>query len=654
MTNSDQYDPLIVTGVDRSNVRLSENLFDGVVNHHEGRPELFAGLYPPVIEYDPSNPMSLFSTGRSNANMMVAMKKPREILTGIYSFDGPTLKMQRTFSETCDAEIKPELDDELYPINGLHVPMSSVRSVAGYPQLPVSALPRDNSEERASLGLAEKLTLRQRQIAEAVWHKVWGSLKLSAMNIPKHSSSGAIRSVNDAEFKLQYCLGMFSGNRYNTMLKTFMNNDAHGLARDFEMAIVMGTNVRWQVDNPGKERKYWSLQDVMRQSSPQKRIITTKVVIDGVEYPDFAAMRTRLINAGPWPVNSMLQPFATGIMYAMFQNYEATWHRDEDTIDDQMEGNLLWHGDVSSYDNTFSEEEIDLSLMVGKSYISEEVMELASSLYYSAYYTRPLGEGDKPTVMGDPNDLRGRHIKAGNRSGHAFTSLFAKVWKVIDTLSVFDKMGYDVVKDLEAFLKGQMPLGVVNNGDDEIAWFKTDRDYRLFSQIRATKQNDTMFKVEREVGAVFSGRIFQKVGERKYKSTERLTTPFQRILVPERSIGGNFRRFWPYGILERHNKRNDHPTLSALWDIFDFSYRKELEPFHGTFLGIVQRASAMLPFDLGAFSWKDIMVLEDASKLHHRFKPEEIDTTVIESAFHRLQPQFFGSMLKDHYTGNLV
>lgn len=647
--------PLIIPGVDRSKFSLRENLFDGITNHHEGRIELYSGLYPPVIDFKPDNPMSLFSTGRASANMMVASKKPREILTGMYSFDVPTLNMQRTFSETCDAEVKPELDDELYPVNGLHVKMASVRSVSGFPQLPVSALPRDNSMERESLGLAAKLTPRQRQIAEAVWDQVWGHLKPSAMNIPRHSNSGAIRSVNDSEFKLQYCLGMFSNGRYNAMLKTFVKGDAAGLARDFEMAIVMGTNVRWQVDNPGKERKYWALDDCLREMSPQKRVITTKVVINGVEYPDFAAMRTRLINAGPWPVNSMLQPFASGVMYAMFDIYPETWHRDEDTIDEQMEGNLLWHGDVSSYDNTFSEEEIDLSLNKGKEYISEEIMELASSLYYSAYYTRPLGPDDKPTVMGDPMKIRDRHVKAGNRSGHAFTSLFAKVWKVIETLSVFDKMGYDVVRDLKMFLKGQMPLGVINNGDDEIAWFKTERDYRLFCELRSRENTpDAMFKVEREVGAVFSGRVFQKVGDRKYKSVERLTTPFQRILCPERSIGGNFRKFWPYGILDRHNKRDSHPTLALLWDIFDHSYRKELEPHHGTFLGLVQRAAAQLPFQVGSFNWKDIMVLDDASKMYHRFKPEEIKEEVIESAFRRLQPQFFASVFKDHYRGNLV
>lgn len=645
---------LVLPGIKRGTESLANHLFDGVTNQHESDPTLFTKLYPSVSEYDPKNAMSVFTGGRVGANVMVAGRKAREIMTGVYSFDEPTLNMQRIFSNLVNEKIKPELDAELFTTNGLHTTADSIRSVSGYPQLPVSALPRSNAKERERLGLAEKMTLRQREIAISVWDEVWGNLKPTAINIPKFSATGPSRNVNDAEYKLQYCLGMFSNNRYNSMLKTFKSEDLGALHRDFEMAIVMGTNVRWQVDNPGKKREYWSLTDCEKEISPEKRQIVTKVVINGVEYDDFAAMRTRLVNAGPWTTNSMLQPFAAGCMYAMFELYPQTWHRDEVDLDKQMEGLYLWNGDVSSYDHSFSEEMLDLTIESGKKFISEEIMDLASALYYAAYFTRPLSADDRPTLMGDPRKYLDKQIIAGNRSGHAFTSLVAKVWKVIESLCIFDKMGYDVIRNLKPFLKGQMPLGVVNNGDDEIAWFKEYRDYALYSSIRENPQPDAMFKVSREEGAVFSGKVFQKIGDRKYQAVERLTTPFQRILCPERSIGGNFRKFWPYGMLERHNRRDSHPVLAEMWSIFDHSWRQTLEPYHGTFLGIIQRAAQTLPFDASSLSWKDIMVLDDPAKMYHRFTNDEISEEVLRSAFKKLQPQFFMHIFEEHYQGNIL
>lgn len=651
-------DCLVIPGVVRGTESVKDNFFNGTDNLFEGKPDLFTKLYPPVGEYDPDNVMSVFANGRVNANKPVASKEAKQILTGVYSFDQPVIELQRYWTNLVDDNIKPELDEDNFTLNGLHQSVASVRTVSGYPQLPVSALPRSNAAERKHLGLSEKMTSRQREIAQAVWREVWGNFKPSAINIPKKSATGPSRNTNDHVYKLNYCLGMLANNNVNNLLRDFGRGDLGLLHTNYEVAPIMGTNVRWQVDNPGKVREAWRLIDCVNETSPEKVKITTKVVLDGNELTDFAAMRTRLVNAGPWTVNWLLQIFATGTMYAMFERFPLTWHRDEKTIDSDMEGRYLWMGDVSSYDHSFSEEQLDLSLDTGREFISGEIMDMASSLYYSAYFTRPLGEGDRPTVVGDPlkfnTSLHDKQIVAGNRSGHAFTSLFAKVWKVIETLTVFDKMGYDVITDMSKILKGDMPLGMINNGDDEICWFKTERDYKLFDSLRTNPQPDAMFKVSREVGAVFSGSVYQKVGHLKYKAVERLTTPFQRILCPERSIGGNFRAFWPIGIIERHNKRDSHPVLAEMWSMFDHSWRKIAEPHYGTFLGIVQRAHELLPFDINGLSWKDVMVLEDASKMHHRFTPDEISERVLESSFSKLQPQFFMHVIEEHYSGNLV
>lgn len=645
----------IVTDAPRNSESVGDHLFDGVNNHHDEDPDAYTRMYGPLVGYDPRNPTTLFANARQTGTQLVAPRKAREILTGIYSFEPTVLAFQREFVKRANAVGQPELNSDGFSLNGLHTTFDSVRSVSGYPQWPVSALPKSNVGLLRDLKLQEKMTPRQVQIAKEIWRRVWGHMKPTAIKIPKMSTSGPPRNVNDAEMKLQYALALFSGNRYNGYLDAFKSGDISRFYRDYEAAVIMGTNVRWQVDNPGKKRDYWAQADIERELAPSKRPITTKVEINGTVYDDFAAMRTRLVNAGPWTINVALQPFATGCMNAMFELYRATWHPDEDKIADFLEGKHAFFGDVSSYDHSFSEEKIDLSLEVGKEFISPEIMDLASSLFYAAYFTRPLGPDDGPQLVGNPNRYLEKQVKAGNRSGHAFTSLFAKVWKVIDTVSKFDQMGYDAIANMDAILKGDMPFGCINNGDDEIVWFKSERDYRLFLRLLETQpQEQRMFKVSPEEGAVFSGSVYQLVGPLKYQAVERITTPFQRIICPERSIGGNFRRFWPLGILERYNKRNSHPVLEEVWRVFDDTYATLMEPHYGSFLGIVQRAHKEIPFSVDDLSWKEIMVLDDPNKMYHRFTDEEIRDQVQESAFRKLQPSFFERMFKEHYKGNYV
>jgi len=218
-------DAPLVTDAPRGTRSVVDSLFDGITNPHEADVNLFTEVYPPTIKYDAKNPGTVFGAGRINKNAPVALKREREVLTGLYSFSPECIKLQRTFADTVDATVQPELDDDLFSLNGMHVSMATVKTVSGYPQLPVSALPRDNAKFIHDLGLAGKMTIRQKEIATAVWRKVWGSYKPSAINIPKQSATGPVRMTNDPEYKLQYLLAMQTHGRTERMLNTFMSGD---------------------------------------------------------------------------------------------------------------------------------------------------------------------------------------------------------------------------------------------------------------------------------------------------------------------------------------------------------------------------------------------------------------------------------------------
>lgn len=656
--SSTQSDYVVSRDVKRGSESVASVKFDGSTNPFAADPGLFARVYDDLVGFDIKDPTSAFPNARAMERTPVADVRFREILPDMFSNHRPVLEFQRAFSNEIDRQVQPDIDErDGSSRNGLHSSFASIRTVSGYPQLPVSALPRSNSALLQRLGIAERMTDWQVEIARAVWKRVWSHLKPTSIKIPKLSAAGPPRGVSDEIYKLHYALSLIGRPSAVTgYLRAFSTGDVMSLYRDYEVSFVMGTNVRWQVDVPGSPRDYWSSWDVLREASPDKHPITTTVSINGVEYPDFAAMRTRLINAGPWTVNVILQPFATGCMAAMFDNYTATWHMDEDDIDEFLEGKLTFFGDVSSYDHSFTEEKIDLTISSGKEYISEEIMDVAAALYYAPYVSRPLHPEDKGEllVVGDMYDPRVKQVIAGNRSGHAFTSLVAKVWKVIDTLCKFRLMGYDVMSLMDDILRGNMHFGVINNGDDEIVWFESDRDYRMFVSIIDNPPPGTkMFHVKAEIGKVFSGKVYQQIRERSYKAVERITTPFQKILSPERSIGGKFRPNWPLGIIDRYNRRDSHPILEEAWRVFDSMYSRYLEPHYGSFLGILDRAHRAIQLNASDYSWKELQVLDDPDKLHYRFTDDEIREEVQSLAFRKLRPELFMSLFDHHYTGTI-
>nr|QYF49754.1 MAG: putative RNA-dependent RNA polymerase [Guangxi cystovirus 12] len=628
--------------------------FDGVVNPYSDPEVDFRDAYPVVKSYVPGNPTSLFANARQSGKMPIVRQQAREWITGIYTFDRSNLEFLRNFTRSLSS-LKADIDDEGFSRNGLHAGFDSIRTVAGYPQQPISALPFDNSLLLEDLGLQKKMTSRQVLIAETLMEKIFSGLKLTAIRVPKMSTSGAVRNVSDSVYKLNYGLWVFSNNRWDSYLTTFMSGNTDALVRDFDACITMGTNVRWQVDTPGKVRTYWDIRDILKTSTPHKREITTKVVIDGVEYPDFAAMRTRLINQGPWTVNVMLQPFATGFMQNMFNRYPETWYPDEQNVDKLMEGRHLWVGDVSTYDQSFSKEKIDLTHACMNKFVSDRVTKLSRQLYYSAYFTRPVGDpkdGFKAAYVGDPFDYLNDQVSAGNRSGHAFTSVLAKLWKPIDTLCKFDAIGVDVIRNMDSILQGKYVCGFLNNGDDEVVWFNDESlKKRFVSYVDNIPQAEKMFDVEFEIGAVYSGKVLQKVGPTSYKGVDRIPGTFERMLCPERSIGGRMRPMWPIGILERYNSRNDHDIKEEAFRMFDFHYRADLERQYGSFHHLIELGVKSMPINVDGRSYHDRLVMDDPSKIHYKVKPEDVSEDVLELSFAKLQPEFFEEYITSNYNG---
>lgn len=598
----------------------------------------------------------IFADGVATHQNPLISRSPQEVLTGLWSDNPALLEFQRAFRDEMNDKLKPDLDKNLFSRTGYHKNMDSFCTVSGYGADPISAVPRDNSGYIERLGLLAKYTSEQKEIATEVWDAIFSDYTCSNLNITTKSQSGPRRRTVDHVWKRDYCLYMLQGGNFEKMLSYVVKGDWVGLANHFEIVFLMYLQKRGQVDNIDKVRKVFTLADVQDDWDPAEITADKKVVLHGVEYPDFSAMRMRTVHAGPWALNWFLQIIATGHMHAMFDNFPKTWHvNTEEEIKRVIDGKYIWCGDVSNYDRSMKRDAIDVPHEVAKKYWDERIIDCSAYLYRSAYYSRPLGLQDKRgAFVGNPMDAANEQVFCGNRSGHAWTSLIAKGNKVVETLWLFSKMGYKVKGNVKSWLRGEQPCGVVNNGDDEIVWFVNHSDLVAFRELRSSHP-ELIYSVEAEAGQVYSGYVLMIDDENPlvYTPVPRLNVTFEKIYIPERSIGGTMRPHWPIGIIQRINDRDKHPLGHIAWEIHNKHYHDKLSPIIGPLIALLDNAMLANPFHYGDATAKDKMVLEDRDKLHYLFKDSEISPHVLDQVSKKLEFAHFESFVSTYYSGTI-
>jgi len=268
---------------------------------------------------------TVFANGVAGHKTPLIGRKSIELLPGVYSFDPRVLEFQRELSKELNQHLKVDLDDEKFTRNGVHTTFDRLRCPAGYFQNPMSYTAVDNSHYRAELGLTPGYSARQRAIAREVWNLVASHAAVAPVNVPKLSTGGMRRFTSDPQWKLDYAAWLYDlpnfGN-FERMLEAVAAKDARLLANDYEAVYATYIQKRGQVDEPGKVRNVFDIE-YARSGGTKGRIFPAdkRVVIDGVEYPDFSAIRARVVHAGPWVINCFLQVLSTTTMKSLFTRF---------------------------------------------------------------------------------------------------------------------------------------------------------------------------------------------------------------------------------------------------------------------------------------------------------------------------------------------
>lgn len=606
---------------------------------------------------------TIFADGVRQHLVPLVDRKSRTILPGLESFDPASLDFLKELADECDAKIPVDIDpDSGFTRTGIHTGFGKLKCPAGYLQTPMSAKVVDNTNLRESMGLTPGYSEREQRIAVMVWQEIWGHCLPSAVNVPDLSDGGMRRYTHSRQWKLDYALWKCQPRNYARFLSMVERADVYGLANDYEIAYAMNVQKRLQLDEIGRERLANDWLFAMTGGERGDRRPTDKavnIVWDGVErhYPEFSAMRVRVIDAGPWAINCDLQIVATAHMRAMFKRFPDTFHvNTKEQIQDVVNGKYVYCSDVSEYDQSMSKDAIAVVFSVMRNYYPEGIVRSAERLYQAPYYARPLELGGREgRWSGNPFDWN-TSLNSGNRSGHAFTSLVAKVNKVIESLCVIDRIMPVNAQNLRSFLRGEMLMGLVNNGDDEIVWARTPSLIAKFSELRKDVKNGH-YVVTPETGQGFSGLLLVRPNpdEPQYVPTQRVHTSIEKMYIPERSIGGRMRPYWVIGWDDRLDALYKSDAGREIWSIHNFLFRKHLEPVLGSTLeSILNKARRDLPAHLMGLGDIDREVLADPDKLHYKYGEQDVSADVLNRLTTKIPPAFCEAFLKSHYHGVFV
>lgn len=620
-------------------------------------PASYAAVYPKLQNVPRNNPFPfLFGNGAAGHNVPLISRRGLEMFPGVYSNDPTFLVFLRKLSHELNDAFPVDVDDLGFTRTGIHTTFDRLRCPAGWFQNPMSYTTVDNASYRSELGLSAGYTPRQTNIAENVWRLVASEAVVTSVNVPKLSTGGMRRFTHDVQWKLAFVEWLLDGSgmeRFERYLNAVDASDWHTLANEFETVFATYIQKRGQVDSPDKVRRVFDLEYAVSGGKKGNILDADKrVVIDGVEYPDFSAIRARVVHAGPWVINCYLQMIATPLMRSMFARFPSTFHvNTKEEIIKEVTGKYIMCSDVTEYDRSMSKDAISVPHSVLKEFLDERIVKASWRLFTSPYYSKPLEIGGKKGVwVRDPTDWSSE-VFAGNRSGHAFTSLMAKVNKVIETLFIIDKI-YPVLGREKEFLEGVMPMGMINNGDDEVVWARSPSDMARFRQLR-TDLSAGHYVVSSEVGQGFSGLLLVKTGDTSYNPSPKLQTPFEKMWVHERSIGGLHRQYWPIGFTVRIETLMETENGRRAWEIHNRLYRDIMEPRFGSFVDSLFDAVATMEFDLAALTHKDKEVITNPDKLHHKYTSDEISKVVLDKVTSKIPEEEVVRYLKRYFKGHI-
>lgn len=584
----------------------------------------------------------LFGDGVANHRSSLIPRKSLEVFTHVYTFDPRFHNFMRHLVERLNHDLSPQVDDDLFAVKGVAQDFNKLLTVAGYGSSPASFVCNENADYARSLGLPSSFrTPRHKAIFEKIWEVTFAEWTARPLRIPKHSTSGFPAFTYDPVWKRETGVHTLGG--IDEVMSLVHHGELEDVARDHGIVFCYNLGIRAQVDNPDKVRTAFDLQYASSGGRRGKGdIVCDKRVVlgDGSVVEGFCASRIRVVQGAPFLTGLPLQAIATGHLYSLFKRFPTMFHTTNIKADAEAipVGHDVLCTDISDYDRSMQAFMLDVMLDKARGVWDERLITWCERLLYAPYYTRPLTPDGRRGVFVGASDLtrsekeripylNRRQVFGGNRSGHPWTSLIAKVMKVADDLCIIDDLMGDVIERFDDYMQGRMAFVIKNNGDDVLLHAPRDLMAR-YKAYRFGEQQRGYFVASPELGQVFSGDMILRRPEGGYTSCPRLHTLFEKMLVPERGINTVFRSRWTIGILARLMNET-HPLHHVAIEAFASTWRDHMQRDFGDFFQMLTDAHALVNIDVNALSAIDKEVLDDPKKLHYKYVEEDVSPDVL-------------------------
>lgn len=613
----------------------------------------------------------LFGGGSTGHTRPLVSRVPREVLPGVISTNPDLMNFQIDYYDELTEQL-PKTDDPVTGLttNGVFSTFDKGKCTAGWMSNPMGYVPVSNLLLRAKEGLSNEPVPVFNQIVEdlsGLVHSVWDECDINAT---PGSSAGWAGFRSELEWKLAYADFTFEPKRFELYMKLALKDQIE-FSNEFETAFLFYSQKRDQLDTPGKKRIAWGLNHARNpEAYPDDFVYADKtVVVNGITWSEHSCTRARLVHAGPWAINCIIAPIAAGCMKSMFRRFPDVWHvNTPEHIERLINGNHVWHGDAAQFDQTHREDSLDAYHRGVRKTWANDIVSVAEKLLYSAYYAKPLSLDGEPAWIGKPFSDK-REVVCGNRSGHAWTSMYNKVLMVAAILYALHLDGHKVIGNYEYWLTGQGVIRFINNGDDTIIYSK---DEKLLDSVVAklTDLKTAIYKLEREKGGVYNGMPAVVVDKEKliYKCYASGMNRIMKILTPERPIynpknstdlardnlSGKkiWRKYWYLGFADAIQNASANPTSERIMATFLEKWAKTMRGYLSVpeMLELARRKVPPLGGDLSA---ADLEVLDDPRKLHYKYTNDEISTKVLDQVAAKVPYDTFKHLIQTRFTGSI-
>lgn len=612
----------------------------------------------------------LFAVGSGNHRNPLVSRRSREMLPMIGSFNSDYLKFQIKYYDTLD-ERAPVTTDPATGLstNGVFETAGKGKCVSGYMANPMGYTPVDNRPLRQSLRVKVEPDGEFLALAEelsALVHSQWYE---SDVNVTPGSSAGFCGFRHEAQWKIDYATELWQGGRLDLFMR-LARTDEVAFANEFETVFAYYAQKRDQIDRLSKKRVSWGVAHALDPyNNPDDWVHADKrVVIDGVSWPEHSATRARLVNAAPWAINSAIAPVSAGAMKHMFHRWPDVWHvNTADHLESLINGHYTWFADASQFDQSHPEEGLDAFHRGVSRHWDENLVFIAEKLLFAPYFARPLAMDGDPVWIGRPFSKE-REVIGGNRSGHAWTSIYNKVMMVAAVLHALRQVGYDT-SDLDYWLSSRGPVKFINNGDDSVLYAK-DKAV-LDKVVAALTGKRAVYKLEREEGGVYNGMATTIVDPASltYKCLQNQFSSVMKVLTNERPIynpksikemkadleSGRkiFRKYWFLGLADKLNHAHETDVGSIVWGTLVEVWAREMRGYP-SIDEILNDARKKVPPIGVHLTQADSEVLEDPRKLHYKYTLDDISAKVAEEVTSKLPSTTFLEKVKALFKGTIV